>query len=200
MPNTWKAEHGAPVALVIGASSCGSVSAVRVIDRGGEPWFVLADVCTALGISNPSDAARRLDDDEKATLDNIEGGKINGLGAFGAMPTITNESGLYSTVLTSRKPSAKRFKKWMTAEVLPSIRKTGAYAVAGAAPAINVRDPGQLAAIALQLVEVNRELTDRVAVLEPKAVAHDRLATSDGAAGAIGRAGVRRHAQRKPPD
>lgn len=79
---------------------------VRIIDRDGNPWFVLADVCRVLEIGNPSDAQRRLDDDEKDTLDNIEGGKINDLGTIGAMPTIVNESGLYSLILTSRKPAA----------------------------------------------------------------------------------------------
>jgi hypothetical protein len=82
-----------------------------------------------LGIGNPSDAARPLDEDEKDTLDNVEGDNFNGLGTVGAMPTIINESGLYSLILRSRKPEAKRFKKWVTAEALPSIRKTGSYAV-----------------------------------------------------------------------
>ncbi len=99
---------------------------MRVIDRGGEPWFVLADVCAVLGVGSPHKAADRLDDDEKGrTTIPTPGGPQE--------MTITNESGLYSTVLTSRKPAAKRLKKWVTAEVLPSIRKTGAYAVAGAA-------------------------------------------------------------------
>lgn len=98
----------------------------RVIDRNGEPWFVLADVCRSLEIGNPSDAARRLDDDEKDTLDNIEGIK-SGISPRMQFATIINESGLYSLILTSRKPAAKRFKKWVTAEVLPAIRKTGSY-------------------------------------------------------------------------
>jgi prophage antirepressor-like protein len=97
----------------------------RMTDRDGEPWFVLADVCRVLGIGNPSDAARRLDDDEKDTLDNVEGiasARVQSL-------TVINESGLYSLILTSRKEGAKKFKKWVTAEVLPSIRKTGGYRI-----------------------------------------------------------------------
>jgi prophage antirepressor-like protein len=92
----------------------------RVIDRNGEPWFILTDVAKRLGIGNPSDAASRLDDDEKgvATIDTL-GGK--------QAVRIINESGLYSLILTSRKPEAKRFKKWVTSEVLPTIRKTGGY-------------------------------------------------------------------------
>jgi prophage antirepressor-like protein len=93
----------------------------RIIDRDGEPWFVLTDVCRELAISNPRDAASRLDDDER-----------DGVGIADAMgrkqkQTIINESGLYSLILRSRVPGARRFKKWVTAEVLPSIRKSGRY-------------------------------------------------------------------------
>ena len=102
---------------------------VRVIDRDGNPWFVLADVCRVLEISNPSDAASRLDPDEKMTLDNTEGHSGQRGGA--QFLTIINESGLYSLVMTSRKPEAKVFRKWVTAEVVPSVRKTGAYVAPG---------------------------------------------------------------------
>ncbi|HCA4918014.1 BRO family protein [Acinetobacter baumannii] len=89
-----------------------------IVKEDGEIWFVLSDVCNVLEIGNPSDAARRLDNDE-VTLDNIEGNH---------RPTnLVNESGLYSLVLTSRKPEAKQFKKWVTSDVLPSIRKNGGY-------------------------------------------------------------------------
>ena len=104
-------------------------SQFRVVDRNGEPWFVLADVCRVLEIANPSDAASRLDDDEKATL-----GIAEVRGAQRRTMTIINESGLYSIILTSRKPEAKRFRKWVTSEVLPSIRKTGSYGVRGGIP------------------------------------------------------------------
>lgn len=95
---------------------------VRLIDRDGEPWFVLADVCRVLEIANSRDAAARLDDDEKGvvTTDTL-GGRQEA--------TIINESGLYSLVLTSRKAAAKRFKKWVTSEVLPTLRRTGAYVI-----------------------------------------------------------------------
>ncbi|WP_419321014.1 Bro-N domain-containing protein [Caulobacter sp. ErkDOM-E] len=95
--------------------------AFRTINRDGEPWFVLADVCKALDIGNPSQAASRLDSDEKSTLTTNEGR------AGPQAMTIINESGLFSLILTSRKEGAKRFKKWITSEVLPSIRKTGGY-------------------------------------------------------------------------
>lgn len=93
----------------------------RVFDRNGEPWFVLSEVCRELEIANPSDAASRLDEDEKDSL-----GITDSIGRKRRTPII-NESGLFSLILTSRKPAAKRFKKWVTAEVLPSIRKTGGY-------------------------------------------------------------------------
>ncbi|MCA1971319.1 MAG: hypothetical protein LDL44_00630 [Caenispirillum sp.] len=105
---------------------------VRTLDIGGAPWFVLVDVCRVLSIRNPSQAASRLDADEKDTLHNAEGIADPRAQSL----TIINESGLYSLILTSRKPSAKRFKKWVTAEVLPTIRKTGRYEIGGAADAV----------------------------------------------------------------
>lgn len=93
---------------------------VRVImGEDGEPWFVAADVCAALTVS--TEQTRRLDDDEKGLR------TVQTPGGQQEMVAI-NESGLYSLILTSRKAEAKRFKRWVTHEVLPSIRKTGAYA------------------------------------------------------------------------
>ena len=91
--------------------------AVRVILRDGEPWFVATDVCAALAVQNVTQAVARLDDDERSMFN---------IGRQGDA-SIINESGLYSLILSSRKPEAKRFKKWVTSEVLPSIRKTGGY-------------------------------------------------------------------------
>lgn len=93
----------------------------RIVDRDGEPWFVLADVCRELDIANPRDAAARLDPDEKDAV-----GISDAIGRTQQM-TIINESGLYSVILRSNKEAAKKFKKWVTSEVLPSIRKTGGY-------------------------------------------------------------------------
>lgn len=93
---------------------------VRTMLIDDQPWFVAADVCQALAIRNSRDAFARLDEDEKgvANADTL-GGTQN--------VSILNESGLYSLILTSRKAEAKRFKKWVTAEVLPAIRKHGRY-------------------------------------------------------------------------
>src|SRR5690606_10752548 len=93
----------------------------RVIDQNGEPWFVLNEVCKKLGLANPRDVASRLDDDEKDAV-----GIPDAMGRS-QRSTIINESGLYSVILRSSKPEAKAFKKWITSEVLPSIRKTGGY-------------------------------------------------------------------------
>ena len=90
---------------------------VRTLNLNGEPWFVAVDVCSVLDLSNPTIAVRRLDEDERA--------KFN-LGRQGDA-TIVNEPGLYTLVLGSRKPEAKAFKRWITHEVIPAIRKHGVY-------------------------------------------------------------------------
>lgn len=97
--------------------------AVRAVTLDGEPWFVAADVCRALGLGNSSMAISKLDEDER-TLISIEGAS-NGLPV-----NAVNEPGLYSLVLGSRKPEAKAFKRWITHEVIPAIRKTGGYIAA----------------------------------------------------------------------
>ena len=95
---------------------------VRTVIRDGEPWFVLKDVCEALCINNNRMVAERLDEDDVSNTDTIH----DNLGRKQNM-RIISESGLYNVILLSRKPEAKRFKKWITSEVLPEIRKTGSY-------------------------------------------------------------------------
>ena len=94
---------------------------VRIVERDGEPWFVGKDVAQALGYKNPQEAIRTHVDEEDRGVSEIltPGGKQN-------IPII-NESGLYSLVLSSKLPTAKAFKRWITSEVIPSIRKHGAY-------------------------------------------------------------------------
>lgn len=91
---------------------------VRIAMKDGDPWFVAADVCKALDVQNPTDAIKKLDDDEKARLN---------LGLSGGNTNCINEPGLYSLALGSRKPKAKAFKRWITHEVIPTIRKTGGF-------------------------------------------------------------------------
>lgn len=102
-------------------------TAVRVVLMNGEPWWVASDLSTALEYGVASAMTRHLDDDEKGVS------IVHTLGGDQEMLVI-NESGLYSAILRSRKQSAKRFKKWVTAEVLPSIRKHGAYMMPPAEP------------------------------------------------------------------
>lgn len=132
---------------------CYNDSIVRAyIHEDGETWWVLADVCKVLGIQNQWNVSKRLDDDEKqkiprelidgGPLQSLEGSSVQPLqslegnslgpvqsldGVNGNQVTIINESGLYSVMLRSNKPEVKPFKRWVTHEVLPSIRRTGKY-------------------------------------------------------------------------
>lgn len=114
---------------------------VRVVmGEDGEPWFVAADVCAAMNIN--TEQTRRLDDDEKGLR------TVQTPGGQQEMVTI-NESGLYSLILTSRKAEAKRFKRWVTREVLPAIRKTGSYAAPGSVAALPAPTQDRVTAILL---------------------------------------------------
>lgn len=100
--------------------------AVRVIhDEAGLPWFVARDVCEALGLAKHDTAVERLDHDEKGS---------HTMGTLGGDQSLTtvNEAGLYRLILTSRKPEARRFSRWVTHDVLPALRKHGHYTIAGA--------------------------------------------------------------------
>ena len=95
---------------------------VRIILQDNEPWFVAKDICECLAISKHRDAISRLDTDERGSL------KVDTLGGKQEMATV-NEYGLYNLVLSSRKPEAKEFKRWITHDVLPALRKTGSYSM-----------------------------------------------------------------------
>jgi anti-repressor protein len=121
---------------------------VRLVLRNGEPLWVVKDVCEVLGLGNPSEAIRRLDDDDLSSTD-----LIDSLGRTQSVKVV-NESGLYTLILGSRKPEAKAFKRWVTHEVLPSIRQTGAYMTPKA-----TQSPAQmLLLLAQQLVEQERRI------------------------------------------
>lgn len=114
---------------------------VRVLsDENGNPWFVAKDVCRILDIQNPADAVRKgLDDDERADIDIIYTSS-NGVEQKRSVLAIS-ESGLYALVFRSRKPEARAFSKWVRAEVLPALRKTGSYSMPGRDP--SRREPMQ---------------------------------------------------------
>lgn len=102
---------------------------VRVVFIDGEPWFVAQDVCSILDLDNVSRALSRLDDDEIKQLDYKTIITLSNDPSVARLSAVS-ESGLYSLTLSSRKPQAKDFKRWVTREVLPSIRKTGSYSIA----------------------------------------------------------------------
>lgn len=139
---------------------------VRTVQRDNEPWFVLKDVCDVLGISNHKMVAQRLDTDEVSQAD-----LTDSLGRTQAT-TIINESGLYSVILRSDKPEARNFRKWITSEVLPSIRKTGGYIVGQ-----ETLSPEELMAKALLIAQQKiaerdakiADLTVKNRIMEPKA-------------------------------
>jgi prophage antirepressor-like protein len=144
-------------------------SHVRIsIGNDGEPWWLAADVCDVLDLGNPTQALTRLDEDEKSTLISNEGGPGR---------RIINESGLYSLVLSSRKPEAKPFKKWITSEVLPAIRKTGRYGIQ------TVEAPKSFAA-ALRLAADQQDQIEAqqatISVLAPKAAFTDAVEATEG--------------------
>lgn len=137
-------------------------------DEAGEPWFVAKDVCDILEISNPSDALKRLDDDERSRFNLGRQGETN----------IVNEAGLYVLVLGSRKPEAHEFKRWVTHEVLPQIRRTGGYI-----PATDADDDMTILAKAVMIgqrtmEEQKQRIADqqsRIDELQPKASAWDNF-------------------------
>lgn len=145
---------------------------VRTMDISGEPWFVLKDVCDVLGLSTPARVAERLDSDEVS-----QAHLIDSVGRSQEM-TIISESGLYNVILRSDKPEAKPFRKWVTAVVLPSIRKNGGY-IAGQ----EELSPQELMAKALLVAQKTltdrdariKELTAQNQIMQPKAEYFDEL-------------------------
>lgn len=151
---------------------------VRTVEMGGEPWFVLKDVCNILGISKYRDTAARLDADERGSVE------VDTLGGTQQVIAV-NESGLYHVILRSDKPEAAPFRKWVTSEVLPSIRKNGGY-IAGQ----EQLTPEELMAKALlvanktladrearicELTVQNSQLTVEKQIMQPKAEYFDEL-------------------------
>ncbi len=136
---------------------------LRTIEKDGEIWFVAKDVCDALELTNPTVALGRLEDDERAKFNLGRQGNAN----------IVNEYGLYSLVLASRKPEAKSFKRWVTHEVLPSIRKTGQYS--------NLPQDYLSALKALVVSEEAKQKAElELAIAQPKANYTDNVLSSEG--------------------
>lgn len=139
---------------------------VRIILQDNEPWFVAKDVCECLAISKHRDAISRLDTDERGSL------KVDTLGGKQEMATV-NEYGLYSLVMSSRKPEAKEFKRWITHDVLPALRKTGSYSMS-----IPQTLPEALRAYADE-VEQHNKTKALVEAQRPKVLFADAVSTSN---------------------
>lgn len=146
---------------------------IRVVERDGEPWFVAVDICGALDIANSRDALTRIDEDEKgvALTDTLGGAQE---------VAVVNEPGLYSLVLGSRKSEARAFKRWITHDVIPAIRKTGMYATPATVEAM-LANPDTMIQV-LQAFKDEREqrlaLETRVVADAPKVAFADAVETS----------------------
>ncbi|MGP5162596.1 phage antirepressor [Arthrobacter rhombi] len=143
---------------------------VRTIDVDGQPWFVSRDVCTILGLANVAQALVALDEDQKGVITN------DTLGGAQQM-SIISESGMYQLVLRSRKPEAKPFRRWVTDEVLPTIRRTGSYTTN---QTIQATGPDLLALAVLEAQRMIEEKDEQLAIAGPKAEAFDELMDADG--------------------
>lgn len=144
---------------------------VRTVLKNNEPWFVAKDVCEVLEIRNSRDALVRLDSDEKDDV-----GLTDAIGRQ-QETAIVNEAGLYTLILTSRKPEAKQFKRWITHEVLPTIRKTGGY-VSNEDMFINtylVHADNQTKLMFRATLETVRKQNEQLAIMQPKAEYFDAL-------------------------
>lgn len=151
---------------------------VRTVEMNGEPWFVLKDVCEVLGLTTPARVAERLDGDE-VSLTHL----IDSMGRQ-QETTVINESGLYNVILRSDKPEAKPFRKWVTSEVLPSIRKHGAYMTPETLQAA-ILNPDTMIQLCQQLkaeqdknaalTAANSQLTVDKQIMQPKADYFDEL-------------------------
>lgn len=142
---------------------------VRVVKgKDGEPWFVARDVCDVLEIGNVGDVLSSLDEDEKGSIDIVDG--TPGSPRKG----VVNEPGLYSLILRSRKPEARQFKRWVTHEVLPSIRKRGTFA-------LDQVSRGHLALLILDAEADLKEASQKISLLEPKAEVFDLFISGENA-------------------
>lgn len=153
-------------------------SEIRTIERDGEPWFVLKDVCEALSLGSPHKVTERLDEDERSQI------PVTDTLGRKQQTAIINESGLYNVIIRSDKPEAKPFRKWVTSKVLPSIRKHGAYMTEETIDKI-LSDPDTIIRLATDLkaerekrkaLEAeNSELTADNQIMKPKAEYFDKM-------------------------
>lgn len=139
---------------------------VRTVTVDGDPWFVAADVCAVLDLADPSSAVRALDDDERGLHAVLTPGGDQRV-------VVVSEAGLYALTWRSRKPEAKSFKRWITHEVLPAIRRNGSYAVVPQTYAQALR-------AAADAVEARELAEQQLEITAPKAASYDRVIESEG--------------------
>lgn len=150
---------------------------IRVLEIEGQPWWVLRDVCAALGLNSPHKVAERLDEDERKqipVIDNI---------GRSQQTTVINESGIYAVILRSDKPKAKAFRRWITSEVLPFIRRHGAYITQGTL--VKMLQSSEFTSDLLDRLLAEREknmvLREHLEALLPKARYYDLILQSKNA-------------------
>lgn len=157
---------------------------VRTVQIDGETWFVLKDVCSAIGIRDHVTVSKRLDEDEVGQAQ-----VIDGMGRS-QETAIVNESGLYSVILRSDKPEAKPFRKWVTSEVLPTLRKTGQYQMKPLSPAemfaaqaqVNLDHERQLSELARRTEQAEKTISEAASVFAVPAFTKDDWQTKINAA------------------
>jgi prophage antirepressor-like protein len=150
---------------------------IRILMRDGEPWFVASDICKVLELSNITETLKRVDEDELSITE-----VIDSLGRRQQV-YIVNEAGLYNLILLSRKSEAKKFKRWITHEVLPSIRKHGAYLTPEKIEEV-LLNPDTIIQLAQQLKEEKQkrlEAEKTIQIMKPKAEFFDAVAGSKDA-------------------
>ena len=157
-------------------------SSLRTLtDEAGEPWFVAKDVCDILGMSNPSMAVTALDKDEVAQIDPKD--YLGSENRSNQAVNIVSEPGLYKLIMRSRKPEAKEFQRWVTHEVLPSIRKTGGYIPTSESDSDEDIIARAVLVAQKTIKQKNQQIAEqqtRIVELEPKARFADAVAASDG--------------------
>lgn len=144
---------------------------IRTVYQNEQILFIAADVCKALGLTNPTMSMQQLEEDERAKLNLGRQGKTN----------VVNEYGLYNLVLASRKPEAKAFKRWITHEVIPAIRKHGGYLTPTKTEEL-LSDPDLIIQLATNLKEeraARNQAEQQLAVAKPKVLFADAVAASD---------------------
>jgi anti-repressor protein len=147
---------------------------VRTVLIDGEPWFVLADLCRVLDLTSPTRVAERIDPDGVSQTQ-----VTDSLGRQ-QLATIVNESGMYEVVIRSDKPEAVRFRRWVTGEVLPTLRRTGSYSVVPGDYPAALEEAARQARLAIEERAARVKAEARVAELEPKAEAFDAFLNGEG--------------------